>query len=356
MMLDISNPDVLYQALLDRDPRFDGQAYVCVASTGIFCRLTCPARKPLRKNCIFHDSIGQCIEAGFRPCKRCHPLRPAAEEDPMIAQLLQALENAPDKRFSEPDIAAIGFDLSTVRRSFKRHFGMTFLEMARQRRLREGFESLSHGAKVITAQHQASFDSASAFRTAFAKLLGCAPSSLRQGGLLRADWIATPLGDMIALSSAQHLHLLEFVERKALPRELERLQKTVKGDLGLGRFAPTDQIEAELAAYFSGQSADFNTPIALQGSDFQKQVWRALQDIPAGEIRSYGALAASLGRPSASRAVAQANGANQLAIIIPCHRVMGADGSLTGYGGGLWRKQRLAEIEKVYQSKRAAPV
>lgn len=356
MMLDISNPETLYQALLDRDPRFDGQAYVCVASTGIFCRLTCPARKPLRENCSFHESIGQCIEAGFRPCKRCHPLRPAAEEDPMIAQLLRALDDAPDKRWSEPDIAAMGFDLSTVRRSFKRHFGMTFLEMARQRRLREGFESLSQGAKVITAQHQASFDSASAFRTAFAKLLGCAPASLRTNGVLRTDWIPTPLGDMIAVSSAHHLHLLEFVERKALPRELARLKQSVKGDLGLGRFAPTDEVEAELSDYFSGQSADFKTPIALLGSDFQKQVWHALRQIPAGEIRSYGALAASLGRPSASRAVAQANGANQLAIIVPCHRVIGADGSLTGYGGGLWRKQRLAEIEKTYQSKKAAPV
>ncbi|MEP2781403.1 MAG: trifunctional transcriptional activator/DNA repair protein Ada/methylated-DNA--[protein]-cysteine S-methyltransferase [Pseudoruegeria sp.] len=350
MMLDFTNPNLLYKALVDRDPQFEGRAYVCVTSTGIFCRLTCPARKPKPENCTFYETIGQCIEAGFRACKRCHPLRPAAEDDPTIRTLLEALDAQPDKRWREPDIAALGFDLSTVRRSFKRHFGITFLEMARQRRLRDGFESLSQGNSVITAQHQAQFDSPSAFRTAFAKLLGCVPSQLRADGFLLADWITTPLGEMVAVSCKRHLHLLEFAERKALPRELEKLRTHTKGDLGIGRYGPTDQIESELILFFDGKLSRFDTPLALHGSPFQKEVWRALCQIPAGETRSYGALATELGRPSASRAVAQANGANQIAIVIPCHRVMGADGSLTGYGGGLWRKQRLAEIEQSYQT------
>ncbi|CUH50760.1 bifunctional transcriptional activator/DNA repair enzyme AdaA [Shimia marina] len=352
MMFDLPSHDTLYAALLARDPAYDGRAYVCVGTTGIFCRLTCPARKPKSENCTFVATIGDCIEGGYRACKRCHPLAPAAEADPAIAALLQALDERPDIRWSERHITQMGFDLSTVRRSFKRQFGMTFLEMARQRRLREGFEVLRQGERVIDAQHSASFESASAFRTAFARLLGCAPNALKQGGLLRADWFNTPLGDMIAVSSASHLHLLEFVERKALPRELSRLRDFAKGDLGFGRYGPTDQVEQELTAFFAGTRARFDTPMAFHGSAFTKEVWHALCAIPAGETRTYAQLAQSIARPTATRAAARANGANQLAILVPCHRILGADGALTGYGGGLWRKQKLIEIEQQYQPMR----
>ncbi|MGR3712979.1 MAG: bifunctional transcriptional activator/DNA repair enzyme AdaA, partial [Shimia sp.] len=273
MLFDLPNHAALYQALLKRDPQFDGQAYVCVATTGVFCRLTCPARKPKSENCTFFATIGECIEAGYRACKRCHPLTPAAQADPAIAALLAALDDRPDIRWSEHHIAQMGFDLSTVRRSFKRQFGMTFLEMARQRRLREGFETLTDGDKVISAQHNAGFDSPAAFRAAFARLLGTPPSALQTGGLLRTDWITTALGDMIAVSSASQLHLLEFTDRKALPRELSRLREHAKGDLGLGRYAPTDQIEAELTAFFAGISPIFQTPLAMHGTGFTKDVW-----------------------------------------------------------------------------------
>lgn len=353
MMFDLPDDDTLYRALLDRDAGFDGQAFVCVATTGIFCRLTCPARKPLRANCTFRPTIGACIEAGFRPCKRCKPLDSAALADPQIATLLTALDAQPDKRWAEGDITRMGFDPSTIRRAFKRHCGMTFLEMARQRRLREGFETLSTGAKVITAQHDASFDSASGFRAAFSRLMGCAPGDLGPKGLLLASWIATPLGDMIAISSAHHLHLLEFVDRKALPAEIRALQRLSKGSLGLGTHGPTEQVRAELHAYFSGTSAQFQTPLSLQGSAFAQSVWAALRAIPAGERRSYSQIAQTIGAPQATRAVARANGANQIALVVPCHRVLGADGALTGYGGGLWRKQRLLEIEQQFRATKA---
>lgn len=353
MLFDLPDDHTLYSALLDRDDRFDGQAFVCVASTGVFCRLTCPARKPKRENCTFFGSIGECIEAGFRACKRCHPLQAAALADPTIAVLLQALDNRPDLRWSESHVEQLGYAPSTVRRTFKRQFRMTFLEMARQRRLREGFESLAAGGTVINAQQDATFESPSAFRAAFARLLGCAPSELRPNRLLSATWIPTPLGDMVAVSSRSHLHLLEFVDRKALPAELNRLQKTSNGGIGIGTMLPAEQAVAELADYFAGRSDQFLTPLALSGGAFTQQVWRALREIPAGETRSCSAIARSLGRPSATRAVARANGANQIALIIPCHRVIGADGSLTGYGGGLWRKQRMIEIErKLYISKK----
>ena len=348
MLISLPHDDLLYDSLLKRNPAWDGRAFVAVRSTGIFCRLTCPARKPKRENCTFYESAGACLEAGYRPCKRCHPMEAGGEVEPMVLALITALEEDTSRLWREGDIIRMGYDPSTVRRNFKRRYGMTFLEMARLSRLRDSFDSLAEGAKVIEAQLDAGFSSASAFRAAFARLLGLPPAAFTREALLRADWIDTPLGSMIAVSDASNLHLLEFVGRKALPGELKKLWHGTKGSLGFGRLGPTEQIERELHAYFSGTSADFKTPLALHGSDFTKDVWRALRKIPAGETRSYGQLAKELGRPEATRAVARANGANQIAIVIPCHRVLGADGNLTGYGGGLWRKQKLIELEQHY--------
>lgn len=348
MSFDQSTDDTLYRAFVSRDARYDGCAYVCVLTTGVFCRLTCPARKPKRENCWFYSTVGECMDGGFRPCKRCEPLRAAAGGDPTVSKLLAALDENADVRWSERRIIQLGYDPSTVRRTFKRQLGITFLGLARQRRLRNGFEVLSAGGKVIAAQQQASFESSSAFRLAFAKLLGCAPASLTKMAILSASWISTPLGDMVAVSSSTHLHLLEFVDRKALASELRRLQLLTKGGLGLGRPEPTEQAEEEINAYFSGQSAVFKTPLAFHGTAFSRQVWSELRKIVPGETCSYGDLARRIGRPSATRAVARANGANQIALMVPCHRVIGADGSLTGYGGGLWRKQRLIEIEQQF--------
>ena len=283
MLFDLPDHQTLYAALLTRDTRFGGQVFVCVSSTGVFCRLTYPARKPKQENCTFFATIGEYIEAGFRACKCCHPLQAAALADPTIAAFLHALDERPDLRWSEEHIEQLGYDLSRVRRSFKRQFGMTFLEMARQRRLREGFETLATGGKVITAQHEAGFESASAFRAAFACLLGCAPMDLRTDRLLRATWIPTPLGDMIAVSSHSHLYLLEFVDRKGLPAELSRLQAA--STEGIGTLPPSDQAAAELSDYFAARSANFLTPLALAGSSFTQQVWNALREIPAGETR-----------------------------------------------------------------------
>jgi len=348
MLFKLPDDDALYTALCERDPRYDGRVYVAVHSTGIFCRLTCPARKPRRENCRFMETVVECLEAGYRACKRCKPLGAGNQLDPVVADLLGALEAEPQRRWSEGDIARRGHDPSTVRRNFKRLYGVTFLEMARMRRLSEGFMALRDGDRVIDAQLDAGFDSASGFREAFARLLGVSPGKFCGDEFLKADWIDTPLGPLVAVCDASRLHLLEFVDRKALPAELARLEKATSGGIGIGRTPVTDQAEAELARFFAGESAVFTTPLALHGSDFTQAVWRALQKIPAGETRSYGALARELGRPGSSRAVARANGANQIALMIPCHRVIGADGSLTGYGGGLWRKEKLIALERSY--------
>ena len=346
MLFKLPDDDTLYHALVTQDPSYEGRAFVGVTSTGIFCRLTCPARNPLRRNCRFFESAAACLEAGFRPCKRCHPL--GQSSDPTIAKPLAALEADPLRRWSEPDVLAMGLDPSTVRRAFKRQFGITFLEMARLRRLKHGFRDLAAGKKVIDAQLTAGFDSPAAFRKAFAQILGVAPGSLKPDSILRADWIDTPLGPMIIVADAHSLHLLEFADRKALPTELKKILANTKGQLGIGRTAISDQTETELAAFFAGQRARFEVPLTLHGTAFTNSVWLALQNIPAGETQSYLQLATSIGKPTATRAVARANGANQIALIIPCHRVIGSDGSLTGYGGGLWRKQKLIELETAY--------
>ena len=337
MNRELSSDATLYQALVTRDDRYEGRVWVGVTSTKIFCRLTCPARKPKRENSLFFTSVEACLESGFRPCKRCRPLHSLAEQDPLVEKLLKQLQEHPARRWSETDVSALGLDPSTVRRAFKRHFGITFLEMARLSRLRLGAAELAQGASVIEAQLGAGFESANGFRAALSRVLGCSPSVLKNRAGLLADWIDTPLGAMIAVSDEHALYLLEFFDRKALPNELKRLQSR-KGRIGVGRYKPTEQIGTELEHYFQGQNSDFKTPTAQLGSEFTRSVWSQLQQIPVGETRSYGDIARSLSKPSASRAVARANGANQIAIVVPCHRVIGADGSLTGYGGGRWRK------------------
>ncbi len=346
MLFDLPSDDVLYEALLARDPAFEGFAWVGVKSTGVFCKLNCTARKPKRENTIFYSSLAGALEAGFRPCKRCRPMHSGLTREPAIEALLAVLEADPDKRWSESAISAAGYDPSTIRRIFRRHFGITFLEIARLRRIGRSVESLAQGARVIDAQLTASYDSGSGFRHAIMKYLGNAPAHTARQNCLKAAWIETPIGTMIAVVDKHALWLLEFLDRKALPAEIERLKKITRSGIVMGRETVTDRIENELARYFSGERVAFSTPLASFGSGFTRQVWDELQNIPPGEIKSYSDIARSMGNSSACRAVARANGANQISIVIPCHRVIGQDGSLTGYGGGLWRKKWLIEHER----------
>ncbi|MEO0615261.1 MAG: trifunctional transcriptional activator/DNA repair protein Ada/methylated-DNA--[protein]-cysteine S-methyltransferase [Pseudomonadota bacterium] len=347
-------PEAMYDALIARDTSHDGKWYVGVRTTGVFCRSVCPARKPLFENCEFLLDAASCLAAGYRPCKRCRPLDTKSPDDPLVNDLLSRLERDPGHRWSERDLVELGYDPSTVRRRFREHTGMTFIALARQHRLGRAFERLTLNGNIVDAQVEAGFESASGFRDAFARLLGVAPGKLRKRAELVADWIETPLGAMIGVADCDRLHLLEFLDRRALPTELKQLRRECKGSLGIGRTPPLARVDDELMRFFAGTSAHFDTPLAFSGSAFSQVVWRELRNIPAGETRSYAQMAQVIGQPSAVRAVARANGANRLAIVIPCHRVIGADGSLTGYGGGLWRKRKLLEIEKQYQEARQA--
>ncbi|EIC84386.1 bifunctional transcriptional activator/DNA repair enzyme AdaA [Serratia sp. M24T3] len=346
MLFDLPDDDILYRALIERDPSFDGFAFVGVKSTGIFCRLTCPARKPKRENSVFYSSVASAMEAGYRPCKRCCPLMLGGQKDPLIDNLLTALENSPDKRWSEDDVQAMKMDPSTVRRAFKRQFGITFLEIARLRRLGKGVDALTKGNQVIEAQLDANYESSSGFRAAITRQIGLKPSHAHRHLFLKAEWLDTPIGTMLAIADEQTLYLLEFVDRPALANAIDKLKKLTSSEIIFGRTAALELLNEELISYFSGKNQVFKTHLAEFGSLFTRKVWDALRAIPTGELRSYSDLAKDIGQPSASRAVARANGANQISILIPCHRVIGADGSLTGYGGGLWRKRWLIEHER----------
>ncbi|MCH8522570.1 methylated-DNA--[protein]-cysteine S-methyltransferase [Glycocaulis sp.] len=166
----------------------------------------------------------------------------------------------------------------------------------------------------------------------------------KEGAPLAARWLETPLGPMLAVADRTGLHALGFPDGKGLAREIAAL-KTRTGSLALGPSPILDQAEAELDAYFAGRSLEFRTPVVQHGSAFQQAVWTALMAIPAGQTTAYGELARAMNQPGATRAVAAANGRNAVAIMVPCHRVIGADGSLTGYGGRLWRKTWLLEHE-----------
>ncbi|RJL05402.1 bifunctional transcriptional activator/DNA repair protein Ada [Paracoccus aestuarii] len=347
MMRDLTDHDRLYAALLARDASFDGVALVGVTSTGIFCRLTCPARKPLAAHCRWFADATGARAAGFRPCLRC---RPEGQPPALVAGLLAALD-AGDLDWSEERLARAGHDPSTVRRLFRAHLGRSFLRMARDRRLRRGGTAITKGDRMIDAQLEAGFDSASGFRAAFRRLFGHAPLHMAGQADLRADWLDTPLGGMIAIADDRALHLLEFTGRKALARGLAWISAQEGGRIGLGRSAVTDLVEARLQDYFAGRCGRLHVPLRLRGTDFQTAVWQALRAIPAGQTRSYGQIAAAIGRPTAVRAVAAANGANRLALVVPCHRVIGADGTMTGYAGGLQRKERLIALERAYAGK-----
>ena len=223
---------------------------------------------------------------------------------------------------------------------------MTFVEYARARRMGLAMKQIRAGNLVIDAQLSTGYESSSGFRDAFSRIMGAAPSLLGDRDILKASWLDTKLGPMIAIADEEALYLLEFVDRRGLEREVMRLRNKTKRAIIPGVTAPIRLIESELAEYFEGERQEFKTPLFYLGSPFQKTVWKELKRIPYGETCSYCEIATRIGKPTAFRAVANANGANQLAIMIPCHRVINTNGELGGYGGGLARKKWLIHHER----------
>jgi len=290
--------------------------------------------------------------ASFRPCLRCRPLSHPNYVSDTVTLLVNAVEETPTKRWKTHHFKELSIDESTARRQFKKRFGMTFVEYARARRIGIAIKHIRSGESVIDAQLSSGYESGSGFRDAFSKIMGSAPKNIKEHkSVLKAAWLDTILGPMLAIADEAGLYLLEFVDRRGLELEIERLRLKTKSAILPGTTDPITSIDLELKEYFSGQRRDFETPFHLLGSPFQKDVWHELIRIPYGITRSYTDQAKSLNKPSAFRAVANANGANQLAIIIPCHRIISSDGTLGGYGGGTERKRWLIEHEAVMRKR-----
>lgn len=332
-------------AFLAGDAAYDGVFFTAVRTTGIFCRPSCSARKPLPKNVEFFAKSRDATFAGYRPCKRCKPLQLPGTTPDWLTDLLTQVDADPSRRWRDADLRAAGLSPERVRRWFLAHHGMTFHAYQRGRRLGRALDHLGQGGDLLAVGMKAGWESASGFATALKQLAGRSPGRSRDKTVLHVDRLASPLGPLIAGATDDGLCLLEFADRPMLERQLQTLQRRLSAVLVPGRHAHVDAVQSQLAEYLQGERQQFDVPLVTPGTEWQQQVWRALCEIPYGETTSYGALAKGLGRPTAPRAVARANGDNRLAILIPCHRVIAADGSLSGYGGGKWRKQRLLELE-----------
>lgn len=345
-MVSIDKQEEYYQALVERRTEYEGVFYVGVKSTGIFCRPTCPARKPKWDNCEFFERVEEALLASYRPCKRCRPLSDPNHVSDIVIALVEAVEQNPEKRWRDADFRALSVHASTARRQFQKRFGMTFVQYARARRLGIAMNDIRNGDSVIDAQLAVGYESGSGFRDAFSRIMGTSPSTSVTQNVLYAHWLDTRLGPMLAIADETVLYLLEFVDRRGLEREIERLRQSTRSAIIPGHTAPIESIERELQSYFEGTLDAFTTPVHMLGTPFQRQVWNELMCIPKGQTRSYAEMAERIGNPSAVRAVGRANGANQLAIIIPCHRVVQKGGDLGGYAGGLARKQWLLDHER----------
>jgi AraC family transcriptional regulator of adaptative response/methylated-DNA-[protein]-cysteine methyltransferase len=250
----LPSTEMMYRAVVERDPAFEGIFYVAVKTTGIFCRPTCRVRTPKRENVEFFASVSEALHAGFRPCRRCRPLEREPDAPPVVARLLAEVEAAPTARLRDADLARRGIDPSTARRAFRRYCGMTFQAYHRARRMGLALAGVRQGKSMLDLQLDHGFESGSGFRTAFNRLLGTAPSRSQSVACLYAHWIETPLGPMLALADDRGLSLLEFVDRRGLEGELQALQRRFGRSILPGAHRYLEQIDAELAAYFTGRT------------------------------------------------------------------------------------------------------
>lgn len=345
----------LYKALIERDRSFEGIFVVGVRTTGIFCRPTCRAKKPRPENVEFFGSPRDALLNGYRPCKLCNPLGYRGEVPEWLQPLVDEINSSPGIRLRDKDLRDRGIDPNRVRRWFKANHGMTFQTYLRTLRIGRAFGRIRYGDRVIEAAFDSGYESLSGFTDSFKKTTGFSPRHSTDRALVTVTRMLTPLGPMLAGASEKGICLLEFVDRRMLETHLARIRKLLRAEVLPGESEHFGELSRQLDEYFAGTRREFSVPLVLSGTPFQQEVWKCLQGIPYGRTRSYQEQAEILGRPGAIRAVGRANGDNRIAIIIPCHRVVGKDGTLRGYGGGLWRKRYLLDHETGHMVNAAGP-
>ncbi len=339
-------PDMMYDAVLSKNPDFEGIFWMGVKTTGIFCRPTCTARKPKRKNTVFFQTTKEALNHGFRPCKICRPLEYPDTAPEEIRKLLIEISQHPATKIKDKDLLQKGLEPVTVRRWFLKNHGMTFHAFQRLLQLNTAFKKLQQGESVTEAALESGYESLSGFGEGFKSAFGVAPHHYKNEKIIYLKRIETPLGTMIACARESGICMLEFSDRKSLAAELEEISRYFGAHIIPGESSIFATLEEELHEYFNGERKTFSVSLSPVGTDFQKKVWEVLMKIPYGTTTSYREQAKILGNPKAVRAVANANGLNKISILIPCHRIIGSNGTLTGYGGGIWRKQKLLELEK----------
>ena len=338
--------DLMYQASFDKNPDFEGVFWMGVKTTGIFCRPTCTARKPKPENVEFFRSAKEAILKGYRPCKVCKPLENPDETPEYIQKILEELREDPSLKFRDSDLVERGVEPATVRRWFQKKHGLTFHAFQRMFRLNTAFKKIQQGENIMETAYDSGFESLSGFNESFKSIFGVSPKNSKDQKIIDLKRIETPIGTMYAAAVEEGICMLEFTDRKMLETEFKDLAKSLKATIVQGENPHFQTLEKELSEYFKGNRTEFTVPLSPVGTDFQKSVWQVLMKIPYGETWNYKKQSEVLGDAKKVRAVANANGMNKISILIPCHRVIGSNGTLTGYGGGIWRKQKLLELEK----------
>jgi AraC family transcriptional regulator of adaptative response/methylated-DNA-[protein]-cysteine methyltransferase len=335
------DPDTAWAAFMRRDRSWDGRIIGAVHTTGIYCKPSCPARRPRRENVTFYASTEEARAAGFRPCLRCKPDEVGRDRE-AVASAVKLIEGAEEIPNLSQLAEAVGYAPHHFQRIFKRDLGVSPAEYARGLRSRRTQDALKANGRITDAVYDAGYQSPSGFYSDAKERLGMTPSAWRDGGrgeTIRWTTFDGPLGELFIAASSKGICRLTFDDNEESLQRLFPNATIVKDDGALREFVAGTlrAIEQPLLAH--------QLPIDVAGTAFQEAVWRELRKIPAGETRSYAEIAAAIGAPKAVRAVGTANGDNHVAVLIPCHRVIRSDGSLGGYGGGIERKKKLLASE-----------
>lgn len=338
----------MWTAFEARDRSADGRFVVAVATTRIYCKPSCPARRPRPEHVSFFDSGAEAIAAGFRPCLRCRPDEVGRDRE-AVAKAVRLIEGA-EKALKLEDLAAkVGYAPHHFQRLFTREMGVSPAAYARGLRTRRVAKALQGSSSVTDAIYEAGYSGPSRFYADAGERLGMTPSAWRNGGrgeTIRWAVADSALGPMLVAATMKGICRLSFDEDPEGLRRLFPNAEIIEDD---GSIAPWVQAAVDATEQPAAAS---DLPLDVAGTAFQEAVWRELRKIPPGETRSYAEIAAAVGKPGAVRAAGSANGANHVAVLIPCHRVVRSDGSLGGYAYGLERKRKLLEAERAPKQAR----
>jgi AraC family transcriptional regulator, regulatory protein of adaptative response / methylated-DNA-[protein]-cysteine methyltransferase len=345
-----------WQQVLARDASADGQFVYAVKSTGIYCRPGCPSRRPERKNVGFYPTPALAEAAGFRPCLRCEPQRTTPKQDPQAAAIAKATEflsaHAGQRTKLEDIATAAGLGKFALQRGFKRVLGVTPGDFAREQR-KERFRNKVRKPRlsITDAVYEAGFGSPSRLYEGVADTLGMSPTAMKAGGAGETIHYAvtdSPLGRLLVATTGRGLCAVLFADSDAdAAVELrERFPQAVLRPSLPGQNPDLSEALRNVLSRLTETPTAAILPFHVRATAFQQRVWHALLDIPRGETRTYSQIAQAIGSPKAVRAVGTACGSNLLAVVVPCHRVVGSDGRLTGYRWGTRRKRQLLDLER----------